>query len=115
MQVLFLQFTGNQFLAMTRINILTKNDTGNVNPVNRKSSWTNVYYEERGLVEWTVNIRPASYSRFVAVVRESSGGLTLSEVEVFGYGELSHIPIHIYMLTFIKCKKRLLRQWKYKT
>ncbi|KAF6039689.1 hypothetical protein EB796_001999 [Bugula neritina] len=72
---------------MDRINILTKLDTGKVNPVIHNISWTNVYYEERGLVEWNVNIRPASYSRFVAMVRESSGGLTLSEVEVFGYGE----------------------------
>jgi len=87
MQVLFLQFTGTQFLAMTRINILTKPDTGNVNPVDHKSSWKSVYYEESGLSEWNANIRPASYSLYVAVVRESSGGLTLSEVEVFGYGE----------------------------
>jgi len=72
---------------MTRINILTKPDTGNVHPVNDKSYWRSVYYEERGLAEWNANIRPASYSLYVAVVRESSGGLTLSEVEVFGYGK----------------------------
>jgi len=82
-----LQFTGSQFVAMTSINILTKSDTGNVNPVNKKSYWKSVYYEESKLSEWNVNIRPASYSLYVAVVRESSGGLTLSEVEVFGYGE----------------------------
>jgi len=76
---------------MTKINILTKPDTGNVNPINYKSYWNSVYYEESGLAEWNVDIRPALYSLYVAVVRESSGGLTLSEVEVYGYGELDHI------------------------
>jgi len=56
--VALLRFTGNQFAAMDRINILTKLDTGKVNPVIHNISWTNVYYEERGLVEWNVNIRP---------------------------------------------------------
>jgi len=82
-----LQFTGSWFVPMDRINIQTKPDTGNVNPVNYKSYWKSVHYERSGLSEWTANIRPASYSLNVAVVRESSGGLTLSEVEVFGYGE----------------------------
>jgi len=82
-----LQFTGSQFVAMDKINILTKLDTVNLNPVNHKNSWNSVYYEEGRLFEWNANIRPASYSLHVAVVRESSGGLTLSEVEVFGYGE----------------------------
>jgi len=82
-----LQFTGSGFVGMRQINILTKPDTGNVNPVNNKRDWNSVYYEERGLAEWNVDIRPASYSLYVAVVRESSGGLTFSEVEVFGYGE----------------------------
>jgi len=82
-----LQFTGSSFVSMTRINILTKSDTGNVNPVNHKRYWKSVYYEESGLSEWKVDIRPASYSLYVAVVRESYGGLTLSEVEVLGYGE----------------------------
>jgi len=72
---------------MTGINILTKPDTVNVNPVNQKSSWNSVYYEETGLTEWNADIRPASLCLYVAVVRESSGGLSLSEVEVFGYGE----------------------------
>jgi len=73
---------------MNSINILTKPDTGNVHPVNHKSYWNSVYYEESRLSEWNVDIRPAySYSLYVAVVRESSGGLTLSEVEVLGYGE----------------------------
>jgi len=72
---------------MTRINILTKPDTVNVNPVNQRSSWNSVYYKESRLSEWNVDIRPASYSLHVAVVRESYGGLTLSDVEVFGYGE----------------------------
>jgi len=58
-----------------------------VNPVIHKNSWNSVYYEEKRLTEWNDDIRPASYSLYVAVVRESSGGLTLSEVEVFGYGE----------------------------
>jgi len=71
---------------MTRINILTKPDNGNVNPANNKNSWNSVY-EGSGLAELKHDIRPASYSLYVAVVRESSGGLTLSEVEVFGYGE----------------------------
>jgi len=82
-----LQFTGSQFVGMTRINILTKPDSGNVNPVNNKSYWNSVYYEETALAEWNANIRPASYSLYVAVLRESPGGLTLSEVEVYGYGE----------------------------
>jgi len=82
-----LHFTGNQFLAVTRINVLTKPDTGNVNPVNGRGYWNSVYYEGNGLSQWNADIRPASYSLYVAVVRESSGGLTLSEVEVFGYGE----------------------------
>jgi len=72
---------------MRQINILTKPDAGNVNPVNNKSYWKSVLYKNSGLSEWNVDIRPASYSVYVAVVRESSGGLTLSEVEVFGYGE----------------------------
>jgi len=67
---------------MTRIRILTKPDTGNVHPVNYKSYWKSVYYEGNRLSIWNVDIRPASYSLYVAVVRESSGGLTLSEVEV---------------------------------
>jgi len=81
---------------MTRINILTKPYTGNVNPVNHKSYWNSVYYEESRLSEWNVDIRPASYSVYVAVVRESSGGLTLSEVEVFGYGELNNILVYVH-------------------
>jgi len=72
---------------MDSINILTKPDAGNVNPVNHKSYWNSVYYERSGLSEWNVDIRPASYSLNVAVVRKYSGGLTLSEVEVFGYGK----------------------------
>jgi len=72
---------------MTRIRFLTKPDTGNVHPVNNKSYWNSVYYEGSKLSEWKANIRPASYSLYVAVVRESSGGLTLSEVEVYGYGK----------------------------
>jgi len=72
---------------MTSIKILTKPDTGNVNPINNKRYWNSVYYDGRDLAEWNVDIRPASYSLYVAVVRESYGGLTLSEVEVFGYGE----------------------------
>jgi len=80
-------FTGSQFVIMNRINILTKPDTGNAHPVTHKRSWNSVYYEERILVEWNIDIRPASYSLYVAVVRESYGGLTLSEVEVLGYGE----------------------------
>jgi len=72
---------------MNSINILTKSDTGNVHPVNYKSYWNSVYYEEGRLSEWNADIRPASYSLYVAVVREFYGGLTLSEVEVFGYGE----------------------------
>jgi len=79
-------FTGNQFVAMNRINILTKPHTGNVNPVKNKNSWNSVYYKGSGLAEFNADIKPASYSLYVAVVRESSGGLTLSEVEVFGYG-----------------------------
>jgi len=83
---------------MSRINILTKPETGNVNPVDKRSYWNSVYYEESRLSEWKVDIRPASYSLYVAVVRESSGGLTLSEVEVFGYGmkiiELWYIHIN---------------------
>jgi len=82
-----LQFAGNVFVRMQSINILTKPDTDNVNPVDDRSYWNSVYYEESGLAEWNVDIRPASYSLYVAVVRESSGGLTLSEVDVFGYGE----------------------------
>jgi len=82
-----LQFTGDVFVAMDRTNILTKHDTGNVNPVINNSSWNSVYYKESGLVKRNIELRPASYSLFVAVVRESPGGLTLSEVEVFGYGE----------------------------
>jgi len=82
-----LQFTGSLFVTMTRINILTKPDTGNLNPVNNKNSWKSVYYKGSLLNSWNVDIRPASYSLYVAVVRESSGGLTLSEVEVFGYGK----------------------------
>jgi len=69
------------------VNILTKPDTGNVNPADDMSSWKSIYYERRFLDEWNVDIRPASYSLYVAVMRESPGGLTLSEVEVFGYGE----------------------------
>jgi len=72
---------------MTSINIQTKPDTGNVNPINHRSYWNSVYYKESRLSIWNVDIRPASYSLYVAVVRESSGGLTLSEVEVFGYGK----------------------------
>jgi len=58
-----------------------------VNPVNYKSYWYSVHCEESRLSIWNADIRPASYSLYVAVVREDSGGLTLSEVEVFGYGE----------------------------
>jgi len=78
---------GNEFALMTRINILTKLEAGNVNPVDDRSYWSSVYYESSRLSEWNADIRPASYSLYVAVVRESSGGLTLAEVEVFGYGE----------------------------
>ncbi|KAF6033512.1 hypothetical protein EB796_008181 [Bugula neritina] len=64
----------------------------NVFTVNYKNYWNSVYYEESGLAEWNVDIRPASYSLYVAVVRESSGGLTLSEVEVFGYAPAEFKP-----------------------
>jgi len=83
---------------MDSINILTKPDTGNVNPVNNKNYWNSVYYEGSSLSGWNADIRPASYSLHVAVVRESSGGLTLSEVEVYGYGEYR---ILIYWQPFI--------------
>jgi len=72
---------------MSQLNILTKPDTGNLNPVNHKNSWKSVYYKRSVVYNWNADIRPASYSRYVAVVRESSGGLTLSEVEVLGFGE----------------------------
>jgi len=72
---------------MNRINILTRSYTGNVNPVNDRNDWKSVYYGSSEYSEWNADIRPASYSLYVAVVRESAGGLTLSEVEVFGYGE----------------------------
>jgi len=72
---------------MQKINILTKPDTSNTNPVIDKSYWKSVYYREHLLSKWKADIRPASNSLYVAVVRESSGGLTLSEVEVYGYGK----------------------------
>jgi len=72
---------------MQKIYILTKPDSGNLNPVNDKRDWNSVYYEGSRLSEWNADIRPASYSLYVAVVRESYGGLTLSEVEVYGFGK----------------------------